>query len=71
MAGSVEPVGGGAFKERQTNKQFCVPEELAQSEMVQRFVTLANADMKKFPADAQMPAISFIGSVVTTSYPCR
>jgi hypothetical protein len=71
MAGSVTPGAGGQFNERKAGKTFCVPDDLPQSVMVQKVVNFADADVKAFPADASMPAISFVASVVVKSYPCR
>ena len=71
LAGGVTPGAGGQFNERTDGKTFCIPEDLPQSAMVQKVVTFADADMKVFPADAYMPAISFVSAVITKSYPCR
>jgi hypothetical protein len=71
MAGAVEPAAKPPMKERSSNKQFCVPENLSQAEMVARVVQMASADQATFPEDSKMPAISFVGSVITTSYACR
>lgn len=71
MAGSMEPTAKKVYSERSEKKQFCVPDNIPQSAMVARVIKLADADVKAFPADANMPAISFIGSVISTSYPCR
>jgi hypothetical protein len=71
LAGSVTPGAGGQFNEREAGKTFCVPDDLPQNVMVQKVVSFADADVRAFPADANMPAISFVASVVVKSYPCR
>jgi hypothetical protein len=71
LAGRSTPGAGGQFTERKEGKTFCVPEDLPQSAMVQKIVSYADVDMKAFPADAYMPAISFISAVIAKSYPCR
>jgi hypothetical protein len=53
----------GKFYERKAGKTFCVPDNLSQSVMVQKVVNLANADLKAFPEDVSMPAISFIAAL--------
>jgi hypothetical protein len=71
LAGSTTPGADGHFNERKGGKTFCVPDDLPQSVMVQKVVSLADADVKLFPADADMPAISFVASVIVKRYPCR
>jgi hypothetical protein len=71
LAGGATQGADGHFNERKAAKTFCVPDDLPQSVMVQKVVSLADADVKVFPADADMPAISFVASVVVHSYPCR
>jgi hypothetical protein len=70
LAGSSVPEAGH-FIERKAGKTFCIPDDLPQNVMVQKVVSFADADMKMFPADAKMPAISFIGAVIVKIYPCR
>jgi hypothetical protein len=70
LAGGVVPVSG-RFNERKDGKAFCVPDNLPQNVMVQKVVSFADADVRVFPADANMPAISFVGAVIMQSYPCR
>lgn len=71
MAGSSQPTANGQFRERQAAKQFCIPENLPQSAMVQKVAKSADADLRTYPADANMPAVSFIGAVIATSYSCK
>jgi hypothetical protein len=70
LAGAATPGAGGHFNERMEGKTFCIPDDLPQSVMVQKVISFADADVKVFPDDANMPAISFVGTVITKSYPC-
>lgn len=62
--------GRGPYTERQGGKAFCVPDDLPSTVMRDQVLGMAALDLKRFPEDAKMPAISFIGAVITKAYAC-
>src|ERR1017187_5068438 len=56
-AGDGMVLSGRKFTER-TKTHFCVPDNMAQKEMVQTFVSYTNAVLLKYPDDIKLPALS-------------
>ena len=50
---------------------FCMPPGVTQTEIVAVVKRLAAADLARFPEDASMPAVSFIGAALLRTYPCN
>ena len=61
----------GQLVEKSSGKQFCVPDDMAGSVMRAKVMALVERDPKAYPADALMPAISFIAAAITLAYPCH
>lgn len=71
IAGSV---GGqdksGNFQEAK-DKRFCVPEDLASSAMELIVKMKMGEDLAVYPKDREMPAVSFLTSLITLQFPCQ
>ena len=50
---------------------LCVPEDLPASAMETAIRLKMGQDLAMFPADAKMPAASFVGAVIAKQFPCR
>ena len=61
----------GKFVQKTANRQFCVPEDLPNAAMRDKVLEMLNMDIKSYPDDASMPAISWISAVVTRAWPCK
>lgn len=49
---------------------FCTLAGVKQTEIAAIVKRLAAADVARFPEDATMPAVSFIGAALIRTYPC-
>lgn len=70
MAGTAEKDPAGKFREAK-DKRFCVPENLSSSSMELIIKMKMGADLAVYPADRQLPAVSFIMAVINDTYPCH
>lgn len=50
---------------------FCIPEGVTATEMVLVFRRVVQQDIRAFPADLEMPAVSMVGAIMQREYPCR
>ena len=49
---------------------FCVPDGLSNAAMVSVIKNFVARDLKAYPADSGLPAVSFIAAGVMRAYPC-
>ena len=70
LAGGSE-LKNGQFVLRTQEKQFCVPDNLPSSAMRELVLNRISADLKKFPEDKKLPAISFIAAIIVKTYRCN
>jgi hypothetical protein len=52
-------------------KRFCVPDGLTSSAMELTVKLKMGEDLAVFPQDRDMPAVSFVSSVMATQFPCE
>ncbi len=70
LVGETAPDKSGGFQEAK-DKRFCVPEGLTSSAMELTIKLRMGEDLAVFPADRDMPAVSFVTAVVSKQYPCQ
>lgn len=61
-------LASGVAKDR---AHFCTPDGVTQTEVVAVVKRMIATDLKRFPGDAAIPAVSFIGATLITTYPCN
>jgi hypothetical protein len=69
-AGDGMVLSGRKFTER-TKTHFCAPDNMAQKDMVQTFVSYTNAVLLKYPDDIKLPALSTLEAAMHFKHPCR
>jgi Rap1a immunity proteins len=57
------------YRER-SRTHFCIPDDIENSTMVSVFQNMVDLDVKKYPEDLKLPAISFVDAAMNRAYPC-
>ena len=60
----------GSFQEAK-DKRFCVPEDLTSAAMELTVKMRMGEDLALYPEDRDMPAVSFVTSVIYKQFPCQ
>lgn len=50
---------------------FCIPDDIAESRLVDVFIRTARADFAAYPRDKNVSAISLLGAILTRAFPCH
>lgn len=52
-------------------KKFCVPDDISEDDIVPRFITTADLDLRTFPQDKDEDATAMILSIIGKTFPCH
>jgi hypothetical protein len=50
---------------------FCLPDDVSSAFMVEMVKERMREDLAKYPEDAKMPAVSFVGAAFAHEFPCK
>lgn len=70
LTGASVQDNSGNFHEAK-NKRFCVPDDLSSSAMELIVRMKMGEDLAVFPADRDIPAVSFVMAVIFKQFPCK
>lgn len=60
-------IGSGVAQDK---RHFCIPDGVAGSQLESAVKKAMNADLKAYPKDNDIPAVSFISAVIMHEFPC-
>ena len=60
----------GQYIEKKSGRHYCVPDDTANAVMRDKVLAMIPMDLKAWPDDAQMPAISWVGAAITKAWSC-